>query len=139
MALIPAGDLLEHFRAPRNSGVFPSGTPDVFEGRAGEARRGREIQVQLQLDATRRIAACRYRVYGDPATIALCSLASETLPGLSLDQAADWRGMALAERLQLPAEKRGAVLVLEDAVRAAVRSYNRAARPDLVAGDTGRN
>ena len=139
MALIPAGDLLEHFRAPRNSGAFPPGTPGVLEGRAGEARRGREIQVQLQVDAEHRIAACRYRVYGDPATIALCSLASETLPGLSLDQAADWRGMALAEQLQLPAEKRGAVLVLEDAVRAAVRSYNTAARPDVAAGNAGRN
>lgn len=139
MALIPAGHLLEHFRAPRNSGVFPPGTADVFEGRAGEARRGREIRVQLQLDPQRRIAACRYRVYGDPATIALCSLASETLPGLSLEQAADWRGTGLAERLQLPAEKRGAVLVLEDAVRAAVRSYNTAVRPDLAAGNTGRN
>ncbi|HET7650110.1 MAG TPA: iron-sulfur cluster assembly scaffold protein [Gammaproteobacteria bacterium] len=138
MALIPAGLLLEHFRAPRNSGVFPPDTPSVLEGRAGASRHGREITVQLQLAADGRIAACRYRVYGDPATIALCSLASEALQGLTLDEAAAWRGMALAGQLELPAEKRGAVLVLEDAVRAAVRSYNRQHRPNEADLERGR-
>lgn len=126
MAFIPAGELLEHFRAPHNAGAFPPDTPDVLEGRAGAVRHGREIQVQLQISADGRIAACRYRVYGCPATIALCSLASERLPGLTLAEANQWRGMALAEELALPAEKRAAVLVLEDAVRAAARQYNRA-------------
>jgi NifU-like protein involved in Fe-S cluster formation len=139
MALIPVGLLLEHFRAPRNSGVFPPDTPSILEGRAGASRHGREITVQLQLDAEGLIAACRYRVYGDPATIALCSLASEALQGLTLDQAASWRGMALAEQLALPAEKRGAVLVLEDAVRAAVRSYNNEVRPGSAGTERGRN
>lgn len=139
MALIPAGLLLEHFRAPRNSGAFAPDTPSVLEGRAGASRHGREITVQLQLDTGGRIAACRYRVYGDPATIALCSLASEALRGLTLEQTMAWRGMALAEQLGLPAEKRGAVLVLEDAVRAAVRSYNNEVRPGRAGVERGRN
>ncbi|MGH8400056.1 MAG: iron-sulfur cluster assembly scaffold protein [Gammaproteobacteria bacterium] len=129
---------MEHFRMPRNAGVFPPDTPQVIEGCAGAARQGREIRMQLQIGKDGRIAACRYRVYGCPATIALCSLASEVLPGLTLDQAAEWRGMALAERLGLPADKRGAVLLLEDAVRAAVRGYNIPAQPSSAAAETGR-
>ncbi|HET7922583.1 MAG TPA: iron-sulfur cluster assembly scaffold protein [Gammaproteobacteria bacterium] len=124
MAYIPDGEVLAHFRAPHNAGRFAPGTPGVLEGRAGDARHGREITLQLQAGADGRIVACRYRVYGCPATVALCSLASTRLPGLSLAEAADWRGMALAEELALPAEKRSAVLVLEDAVRAAARRYN---------------
>ena len=137
MAYVPTGLVLEHFRAPRHAGAFPVGALDVIEGRAGQARHGREIHVQLQLDAEGRIAACRYRVYGCPATIALCSLASERLPGLSLTEAAEWRGLALFRELELPAEKRPAVLVLEDAVRAAVQRYNSQNRPTMTGTETG--
>jgi len=139
MAYVPAGLVLEHFRAPQHAGAFPAGTPDVVEGRAGQARLGREIHIQLQIDADGRIADCRYRVYGCPATIALCSLASERLPGMSLAEAADWRGMALFRELELPAEKRPAVLVLEDAVRAAVQRYNMDNQPATAGTDTGRD
>ena len=139
MAYVPAGLVLEHFRTPQHAGAFPVGTPDVVEGRAGQARLGREIHIQLQIDADGRIADCRYRVYGCPATIALCSLASERLPGMSLAEAADWRGMALFRELELPAEKRPAVLVLEDAVRAAVQRYNMDNQPATAGTDTGRD
>lgn len=139
MASFPAGGVLEHFRAPRNSGRFPAGTGAVAEGRAGEIRHGRAIRFQLQIGRDARIAACRYQVYGCPATIALCSLASERLPGLSLEQALGWRALALAEELGLPAEKRAAALVLEDAVRAAVRSYNMHPQPVAAAAETGRS
>lgn len=128
MAYIPAGLALEHFRAPRNTGSFPSGTPDVLEGRAGLARHGRSIVFQLRIDADARIAECRYRVYGCPATIALCSIASERLTGMNLDEAAVWQGLDLVRELELPAEKRPAALVLEDAVRAAVQRYNKESR-----------
>lgn len=137
MAYVPTGLVLEHFRAPRHAGLFPAGAPDIVEGRAGQVRHGREIHIQLQIGADRRIAACRYRVYGCPATIALCSLASERLPGLSLAEAAEWRGMALFKELELPAEKRPAVLVLEDAVRAAVQRYNMQNRPTMTGTETG--
>lgn len=116
-----SSQLLRHFEAPQNAGDFPAGTPDLLEGRAGAARHGREVRFQLQLGAEGRIAACRYRVYGCPATIALCSLASTRLSGLSPEAAAALSVVALAEELGLPAEKRGAALVVEDAVRAAVR------------------
>jgi NifU-like protein involved in Fe-S cluster formation len=129
--------LLEHFYAPRNAGAFPADVPGIATGRAGAVRHGRKIEIQLQIGADGRIAACRYRVYGCPATIALCSLASEHLPGMTLAEASQWRGLALAEASGLPAEKRAAVLVLEDAVRAAVRSYNDATLPLPTAADTG--
>jgi nitrogen fixation protein NifU and related proteins len=130
--------LLERFRQPRNVGCFPADTARVARGEAGNRRHGRAIRFELRLDESGKILECRYRVYGCPATIALCSLASEFLPGLTLGQVSEWRGMALAERLQLPAEKRSAVLLLEDAIRAAVRSYNSDTRPLAAAVETGR-
>lgn len=96
----------------------------VLRGHAGAHRHGREVEFQLQTTAGHRVADCRYRVYGCPATIALCSLASEALKGRSLAEVAGFSVVALAEELGLPAEKRDAALVVEDAIRAAAVRYN---------------
>jgi NifU-like protein involved in Fe-S cluster formation len=116
--------VLMHFHAPRNAGGFPAGTADVSQGCAGERRHGREIRLELKLASDGHIEACRYRVYGCPATVALCSVLSERLLGLTQAQAAGIRGLALAEELGLPAVKRDAALLLEDALRAALAGYN---------------
>lgn len=112
--------VLAHFRAPRNAGTFPAGTPDVSQGSAGERRRGREICVELKLTDDGRVEAMRYRVYGCPATIALCSVLSERVVGRTREEAAGMAGLGLAAELELPAPKRDAALLLEDALQAAL-------------------
>jgi nitrogen fixation NifU-like protein len=118
-----------HFRAPHNVGVFSVGSERVFVGRAGARRHGREVEFQVLATSEGRIADCRYRVYGCPATIALCSLASEALKGRTPAEAALFSVVALAEQLGLPAEKRDAALTVEDAIRGATARYNSAQAP----------
>lgn len=113
--------VMAHFRAPRNSGGFPEGTPDVTVGAAGSRKQGREIRLELKL-TDGRVEACRYRVYGCPATIALCSVLSERVVGQTREEAAGLGGLNLAEELELPPPKRDAALLLEDALRAALRA-----------------
>jgi len=115
---------LAHFRAPKNTGSFPAGTVNVSQGRAGDRRRGREIRLEIKLTNDGRIEACRYQVYGCPATIALCSVMSERLVGRGLAEAAGVSAVELAEELRLPAPKRDAALLLEDALRVALAGYN---------------
>ena len=115
--------VLVHFRAPRNAGGFPSGTAGVLTGRAGERRHGREIELQLRLQGGL-VAECRYRVYGCPATIALCSLASERMAGLTPVEARRLNTVALTEELGLAPEKRAVALLIEDALLAALAEYN---------------
>src|SRR5579859_1099661 len=100
----------EHFRAPRNAGAFAAGTEGVIEGRAGRRRQGREIVLALRLEGER-VQECRYRVYGCPASVALCSIASERLRGLTLPEVRGFRAMALVEELGLPPTKRSAALL----------------------------
>ncbi len=71
---------------------------------------------------------CRYRVYGCPATIALCSILSERVSGMTLPELRALSGLALAEELGLPATKRSAALLLEDALGAALARYNMESR-----------
>jgi nitrogen fixation protein NifU and related proteins len=120
---------LEHFKAPRNSGVFAVGTEGVLSGRAGSVKRGREVHVQLRLDTAGRVQECRYQVYGCPATVALCSLLSERLQGLTAAEARAFKALTLARELELPADKHDAALVAEDAVRAALAEYNMTSVP----------
>lgn len=120
--------VLGHFRAPRNAGAFPAGTPRVIEGRAGDRRQGREIHLALRLGEDGRVLDCRYRVYGCPATIALCSILSERVSGMTLPELRALSGLALAEELGLPATKRSAALLLEDALGAALARYNMESR-----------
>ena len=112
--------VLAHFRAPRNTGSFPAGTPDVAVGAAGSRKQGREIRLELKLAEDGRVEACRYQVYGCPATIALCSVLSERVVGRSREEAVSLGGLSLAEELELPVPKRDAALLLEDALRAAL-------------------
>ena len=113
-----------HFRAPRNAGRFTAGQERILAGSAGQRCHGREVEFQLQLTAEGRIGDCRYRVYGCPATIALCSLTSEALKGRTPAEAVGFSVVALVEQLGLPAEKRDAAITVEDAVRAAAGRYN---------------
>ena len=118
----------EHFRAPRNAGEFPAGIPRVFAGRAGSRRQGREIALALRLAEDGRVLECRYRVYGCPVTVALCSILSERLRGLAPPALSAIGGLALAEELGLPPAKRAAALLLEDALKAALARYNMESR-----------
>jgi NifU-like protein involved in Fe-S cluster formation len=113
-----------HFNSPKNTGVFMDGTPGVLCGTAGAFKQGRMIEFQLKVGADGRVADCRYRVYGCPATIALCSMTSEMLKGGLLAAAAEYSVVRLAERLGLPAEKRAAAITVEDAIRTAAARYN---------------
>jgi len=133
--------VMAHFRAPKNAGGFPAGTPGVSVGSAGDRARGRQIRVELKLGEDGRVEACRYRVYGCPATIALCSVLSERVVGRTREEAAGIGVLSLAEELELPIPKRDAALLLEDALRAALAGagYNMDnPKPVAVQGRTAR-
>ena len=131
-------EVLKHFRAPHNAGSFPAGTAGLLTGRAGECRHGRAIELSLRVEGGR-VAECRYRVYGCPATIALCSLLSDRVAGLMPEEARKLSLVALAEELKLAPEKRSAALLLEDALWSALAEYNMdIPKPNAVQGRAAR-
>jgi nitrogen fixation NifU-like protein len=117
----------EHFRRPRNTGVFSPDISEVVEGHAGDRRHGREIHLALRMEEER-VVECRYQVYGCPATVAVCSVLSERARGATLAELPAMAGLRLAEELELPPTKRAAALLLEDALTAALARYNRTSR-----------
>jgi NifU-like protein involved in Fe-S cluster formation len=108
--------VVDHFQHPRNSGHFPAGA-DVIRGVAGSVAQGTMFALSARI-AGERIEAVRFEAYGCPHCIAAGSWLSERLVGLTQPDLQRWNWREADSALQFPAEKRGRLLILEDAVRA---------------------
>jgi len=111
--------VLEHFFEPHGAGRLPAG-PRVIEVRVGERRLGMELELGLDIDDGR-IRDARFRAFGCPYLIAAASDLVSCAHGQSLQLLASWSWRDQADRLAVPAERYGRLLLVEDAVRAALR------------------
>lgn len=117
--------VVDHFERPRNSGRFEPAY-DTIEGIAGQASQGAMFTLSARIAADR-IEAVRFEVYGCPHCIAAGSWLSERLIGATRGQLQSWSWREAVAALQMPAEKRGRLLILEDAVRALAEAWRRKA------------
>jgi NifU-like protein involved in Fe-S cluster formation len=111
----------ERFEHPSNVGRLPVAA-DVISASAGSLEQGVKFWLYARV-ARGRIEELKYRVYGCPHSIAAVSLASEQLVHLDLENLDRWHWRQVAEKLDVPAEKRGRLLTLEDAVRGLARAW----------------
>ncbi len=91
----------------------------TLRGEAGREALGTRVRFDLKL-ADGRLVEARYRAYGCPHTLATCEwlarcLEGSSLEGLSVGTPLDW-----ARHLGVPAAKLGRLLVIEDALQAAL-------------------
>lgn len=115
--------VVEHFDRPRNVGRLEPG-PDVVVAGAGEREQGVRFLASVRL-AAGRIAEARFEVYGCPHCIAAASWLSERLVGCALPDLEAWSWREAVAALQIPPEKRGRLLILEDALRALAEAWRR--------------
>jgi NifU-like protein involved in Fe-S cluster formation len=115
--------VIEHFARPRNAGRLTPAA-DVIAASAGDPAQGVRFDLTARVLADR-IVAVRFEAYGCPHCIAAGSLLSEGLEGATQEQLRRWSWREAAEELEVPAEKRGRLLILEDAVRALAAEWQR--------------
>ena len=130
----PAGSLLlrslntlarRYFLAGARPPEFPSGSlpADVRQGRAGRADDGVAVLFELRTagaeNAGRIVKSARFSVYGCPHTVAVTAWLCEVLEGSRLDAAPIGTPQDWAEKFEVPVEKLGRLLIVEDALRAA--------------------
>jgi hypothetical protein len=104
------------FGALRHAGQ-PSDATQLLHGEAGREQRGTRVRFMLRVRAGR-VLEVRYRAYGCPHTLAACEWLATQLeggPARVVGSPADW-----AAQLAIPAAKLGRLLVVEDALRAAL-------------------
>ena len=92
-------------------------------GEAGHERHGTRVRFMLRLQG-RRLLEVRYQAYGCPHTLAACEWLALRLEGGRLGEPAgtppDW-----AQQLQVPPAKLGRLLVVEDALQAALAAADK--------------
>jgi NifU-like protein involved in Fe-S cluster formation len=112
----------QYFEALPYAGAIPDTEGPVLRGEAGAA--GRETWVRFHLlTAGDNVKAARFQAFGCPHTLAVTAWLTGQLPGKSRDLATVGGPMDWAQALQVPTEKLGRLLVVEDALRAALRRW----------------
>jgi len=116
-----------YFRAPARPPRFPQGAAPagIRQGSAGRRAEGTEVRFELELSDSaggndRFVKSARFSAYGCPHTLAVTAWLCEVLEGAPIKTGlpgtpADW-----AARFEVPTEKLGRLLIVEDALRAAL-------------------
>ena len=97
-------------------GAAPAG---VRQGMAGREAEGTRVSFELQGDGSGIVKSARFTVYGCPHTVAVTAWLCDVLEGSRFDAGIPGNPAVWAEKFQVPTEKLGRLLVVEDALRAA--------------------
>jgi len=110
-----------YFLAPARVPEFPAGghPPDVRQGRAGRPADGTQVFFELRI-ADGIVKSARFSALGCPHTVAVAGWLCEVLEGSRLDAAAPGTPADWSRKFEVPAEKLGRLLIVEDALRAAL-------------------
>ncbi len=95
---------------------------DWVRGEAGSRDRGCWVQFDVQMaEGGAVIGSVRFLAFGCPHVIAVCQWVAERAVGLTVEPRLPENVQALRRRFEVPVEKLGRLLVVEDAWAAAVR------------------
>jgi nitrogen fixation protein NifU and related proteins len=130
--------VLDHYNHPRNVGSFDRADVSVGTGIVGAPECGDVMKLQIKVDPlTGRIDDARFKTFGCGSAIASSSLATEWLKGKSIDEAMTIRNTEIVEELCLPPVKVHCSVLAEDAIKAAIKDYQKKQEPAAVAVAAG--
>jgi NifU-like protein involved in Fe-S cluster formation len=116
-----------YFREPVNLGSAESLAPHQIQGEAGSVERGTWIIIQARVEAGQ-LEAVRFLAYGCPHTIAACCRTTEKLAGAPVGELLNFAPDWLTDELNIPVEKAGKLLILQDALRECFDGWQTVAR-----------
>ena len=110
-----------HFTAPKRARELPPNLPGLVAGEAED--RTLHVWVRFQLQVVGGVvAAAGFQAFGCPHTVAAASVVADWLAGRPVDAARGLDVEAVCAGLEVPVEKRGKLLRIEDAVKACWRT-----------------
>lgn len=113
-AVTYSGRVRRHFARPRHAG-------DADGPSAAAARGDTQVVLSAQTDGER-LAAVRFRVRGCPHTIAAAEEACRAFEGRPAAALREFPVAEIMQNLEIPVEKTGLILLLEDAAEALHRA-----------------
>jgi NifU-like protein involved in Fe-S cluster formation len=110
-----------HFAAPARARELPAGVRGLVAGEAEDRTLHVWVRFELQL-VEGVVAAAGFRAFGCPHTVAAASVVADWLEGRPVEAARELDVKRLCEELEVPVEKLGKLLRIEDAVEACWRN-----------------
>ena len=123
--------LVKHFENPQNVGTISTDPNDkeVGTGLVGAPACGDVMKLQLKITEEGVIEDARFKTFGCGSAIASSSLVTEMVKGRSIDEAMQISNREIAQELELPPVKIHCSVLAEDAIKAAIRDYQRKNQP----------
>ncbi len=109
--------VLDLFRRLPGAGGVAAGAGAIVAGEAVALDRGAWVRYEARIERGR-IRDCAFRAWGCPHLLAAAALACSAMRGCAIDTSAAIDARGLASELDIPAEKMGRLLVIEDAMQA---------------------
>lgn len=113
-----------HFASPAHAGDVQEGYARLVRADVSESDAGLRVLLAARIDGST-IARLRYRVFGCPHLIAAAEELCARLEGGPVEGLQDVPVTQLMELLEIPVEKTGRLLLLEDAANALHREWRR--------------
>ena len=118
--------VLDHYNNPRNVGSLPKEDPNVGTGLVGAPECGDVMKLQIKINpASGVIEDVKFKTFGCGSAIASSSLATEWLKGKTVEEASQIKNTQIVEELSLPPVKIHCSVLAEDAIRAAIKDYQK--------------
>jgi nitrogen fixation NifU-like protein len=122
--------VLDHYNNPRNVGSFDRNDLSVGTGIVGAPECGDVMRLQIKVDPiSGKIEDAKFKTFGCGSAIASSSLATEWLKGKSIGEAMEIRNTSIVEELSLPPVKVHCSVLAEDAIKAAIKDYQKKQQP----------
>jgi NifU-like protein involved in Fe-S cluster formation len=119
-----SSQVLRRFRSPLRAGALAAGLPGTVRGEAEDQSLNVWVRFHVQAPGGR-IAAVGFEVFGCPHAVAAAAAAAEWLEGREASALAAWDVHAAARALDVPTEKLGKLLRIEDALLACWQELKR--------------
>ncbi|CAG9313649.1 unnamed protein product [Blepharisma stoltei] len=116
--------VVEYYENPKNAGSFDKKSKEVGTGVVGAPACGDVMKLQIKVE-NGKIADAVFKTFGCASAIASSSYATEYIKGLSLDEAMQLKNSDIASYLHLPPIKLHCSMLAEDAVKAAVKDFQK--------------
>jgi nitrogen fixation NifU-like protein len=114
--------VIDHFDNPRNVGTLDKNDPKVGTGVVGAPECGDVMRLQIKV-VEGVIETAKFKTFGCGSAIASSSLATEWIQGKTVEEALAIKNMHIVEELSLPPVKIHCSVLVEDAIKAAIKNY----------------
>jgi Fe-S cluster assembly scaffold IscU len=115
--------VIDHYNNPRNVGSLDGSQKSVGTGLVGAPACGDVMKLQIEVkDGI--IIDTKFKTFGCGSAIASSSYGTEYIKGKNLDEASNISNKTIASYLKLPPVKLHCSMLMEDAIKSAIKDYN---------------